>query len=202
MDGEKIFIRLVRCFLAMMAVLMVIGCEVVEDTATYNISGSVTIYGTDDVLAYETIKMTGASTASTSTDANGDFSFTGKENGTYTVILYSTEYTFNPVSTVVVVNGANITNTNFVATSTGGNSTYGISGTVTGTKLEGVKITLGGSTQKGTAMTDEDGTYSFSNLVDGGNYTVTPSLSGYTFTPTSTEVTISGADVTDINFEE
>jgi hypothetical protein len=181
---------------------MVIGCEVVEDTSTYDISGSVTVYGTDDVLAYETIRMTGASTASTTTDTNGDFSFTGQANGTYTIIPYSTEYTFNPVSTVVIVNGANITNTNFVATSTGGNSTYGISGTVTGSKLEGVKITLGGSTQKGTTMTDEDGIYSFSNLVDGGTYTVTPSLSGYTFSPTNMEVTISGANVTDVNFEE
>ena len=87
-----------------------------------------------------------------------------------------------------------------MATSTGGNSTYSISGTVTGNVQEGVKITLGGDTQKGTAIIASDGTYSFSNLVNGGNYTVTPSLTGHTFTPTSTDVTVSAADVT-INFE-
>jgi hypothetical protein len=89
-----------------------------------------------------------------------------------------------------------------MATSTGGASTYSISGTVTGNVQAGVKITLGGDTQKGTTVTAKDGTYIFENLVDGGNYTVTPSLSGYTFTPTSTDVTISGANVADTNFEQ
>jgi hypothetical protein len=201
MNREKFSTQLLLYFLVM-AVLIVIGCKIVEETSIYNISGSVTVYGTGDALEGSTVNLTSASTASTTTDSNGDFSFTGQEDGTYTIIPYSTEYTFNPVSTVVIVNGANITNTNFVATSTGGASTYSISGTVTGDMQAGVKITLGGDTQKGTTVTTKDGTYIFENLVDGGNYTVTPSLSGYTFTPTSTDVTVSGANIAYTDFEE
>lgn len=199
MNREKYFTQFLSCFVVMMF-LMVIGCGVEDDT-TYNISGTVTVYGTGAALDNSTIKLTGAATDSTTTDSSGNFNFISLPNGTYTVTPSSTSYTFDPVSSVVVINGANITVTNFVATSTGGNPTYSISGTVTGSVQEGVKITLGGDTQKGTAITASDGTYSFSNLVDGGNYTVTPSLAGHTFTPTSTEVTVSGADVTDTNFE-
>lgn len=200
MNKGKNFNQLLVYFSVMMF-LMVTGCGI-EDNTNYKISGTVTIYGTEAALDNLTIKLTGAATDSTTTDSSGNFSFTSQANGTYTVIPSSTIYTFDPVSSVVVINGANITVTNFVATSTGGNSTYSISGTVTGNMQEGVKITLGGDTQKGTAITASNGTYSFSNLVDGGNYTVTPSLTGYTFTPTSTDVTVSGADVTDTNFDE
>jgi hypothetical protein len=199
MNRKKNSTQLLVYFLVMMF-LMVIGCSSKDDDAIYSISGSVTKSGTDDAFANVTVNLTGTSTASTTTDTNGDFSFTGQTNGTYTVTPSFTNYTFNPVSKVVVVSGANITDTNFVATSTGGNSTYSISGTVTGTVQAGVKITLGGDTQKGTAITATDGTYIFENLVDGGNYTVTPSLTGYTFTPSTMDVTLSGANVTDTNF--
>lgn len=198
MNKGKNFNQLFIYFLVIVF-LMVTGCDI-EDNTNYKISGTVTVYGTEAALDNLTIKLTGAATDSTTTDSSGNFNFTSQSNGTYTVIPSSTVYTFDPVSSVVVINGANITVTNFVATSTGGNSTYSISGTVTGNVQEGVKITLGGDTQKGTAIIASDGTYSFSNLVDGGNYTVTPSLTGHTFTPTSTDVTVSAADVT-INFE-
>jgi hypothetical protein len=198
MNREKISTQLLAYFLVMMF-LMVIGCSSKDDDAIYSISGTVTVYGTGTALEGVTVNLTGAATASTTTDSSGNFSFTNRANGTYTVIPSSSTYTFNPVSAVVVVSGANITATNFVATSTGGADTYSISGTVTGAVQAGVKITLSG-TQKGTAETKADGTYIFENLVDGGTYTVTPSYAGYTFKPTSTDVTLSGADVTDTDF--
>jgi hypothetical protein len=198
MNRGKIFIQLVLYFLLMMF-LMVTGCTSKDDTAIYTISGTVTTYGTGTALEGVTVNLTGAATASTTTDSSGNFSFTNQANGTYTVTPSLTNYTFDPVSTVIVVSGADISNTNFVATSTSGNPTYSISGTVTGAVQAGVKITLSG-TQKGTAETKADGTYIFENLVDGGTYKVTPSLAGYTFKPTSKDVTLSGADVDDTDF--
>jgi hypothetical protein len=62
---------------------------------------------------------------------------------------------------------------------------YAISGQVTlsGSGMSGVALTLSGS-QSGTATTDNSGNYSFTEAA-GANYTVTPSLSGYTFSPPS-----------------
>jgi hypothetical protein len=64
------------------------------------------------------------------------------------------------------------------------NNSYTISGQITlsGAGLSGVTVTL--STGP-TATTNSSGNYSFSNLPT-GTYTVTPSRSGYIFTPSST----------------
>ena len=77
---------------------------------------------------------------------------------------------------------------------------FSISGTVTlnGLGLQGVNITLSGATSN-TTSTTTDGTFSFANLTD-GSYTITPNLDGYTFNPTSITVTISGANVSGIDF--
>ncbi len=65
-------------------------------------------------------------------------------------------------------------------------SSYTISGQVTDSNnnaLNGVTMTLSGS-QSGTTTTNAGGQYSFS-VTAGGNYTVTPSQSGYIFSPSS-----------------
>ncbi len=80
----------------------------------------------------------------------------------------------------------------------GGTTTYSISGTVSGATASGVTINLTG-TATATTTTATDGTYSFSGLAN-GSYTVTPSKTGYTFSPTSASVTISGANQTGKNF--
>jgi hypothetical protein len=75
--------------------------------------------------------------------------------------------------------------------------TYSVSGTITlsGSGLSGVTVTAGASS----GTTNSSGAYTISGLAN-GTYTVTPSLSGYTFSPTSQSVTVSGANVTGINF--
>ncbi|HEV2352239.1 MAG TPA: choice-of-anchor D domain-containing protein [Terriglobia bacterium] len=62
--------------------------------------------------------------------------------------------------------------------------TYNISGQITlnATGLSGVAVALTGDLTTSTT-TDASGNYSFSGLAAGGNYTVTPSLKGYIFTP-------------------
>lgn len=67
-----------------------------------------------------------------------------------------------------------------------------IEGTVitnNGSPLEGVTLTL--KEVSGSVTSDTDGKYAFTDL-DDGTYTVTPSLAGYTFVPSSQVVTING----------
>ncbi|MGA3282549.1 MAG: hypothetical protein ABSD50_16390 [Smithella sp.] len=73
-------------------------------------------------------------------------------------------------------------------------TTYSISGAVNGTVAANVAITLSGTSAANTT-TASDGTYSFSGLAN-GSYIVTPSLTGYSFSPSSTGVKINGADGT------
>jgi hypothetical protein len=66
--------------------------------------------------------------------------------------------------------------------------------------MQGVTITLTttGSTSPAT-VTDANGHYSFTGLTN-GQFTLTPSISGSTFTPASLTVTISGSDLTGKDF--
>jgi CarboxypepD_reg-like domain len=79
-------------------------------------------------------------------------------------------------------------------------STYSMSGTVSGSAPSGVTLTLTGA-GTGTTVTDTNGTYTFTALPN-GSYNVVPSLSGYSFAPVSTAVTISGANVTAVSFTQ
>ncbi|MCL5277586.1 MAG: fibronectin type III domain-containing protein [Deltaproteobacteria bacterium] len=82
------------------------------------------------------------------------------------------------------------------------NITYSISGTVSGAISQGVTMTLNGGgsgTGSRTVMTNENGNYSFSGIAN-GTYTITPSLSGYTFTPSNSQQSINGASISNVNF--
>ncbi|MBI5632218.1 MAG: DUF1566 domain-containing protein [Nitrospirae bacterium] len=83
----------------------------------------------------------------------------------------------------------------------GGQSGSLISGTVTanGAGVNNVTMTLSGAISQ-TTITVSDGTYSFSGLPD-GTYTITPSLAGYAFSPSSQTVNIAGASVPGQDFE-
>ena len=67
-----------------------------------------------------------------------------------------------------------------------------ISGQVTwsGSGLSGVTMALSGASSA-TTTTDNVGNYTFTGL-DNGSYTVTPSKTGFTFSPTSSQQTVSG----------
>jgi hypothetical protein len=159
-----------------------VTATVTTGTATYSISGNIT--GATSV----TVACTGK--PNVTTDGSGNYSFTGLANGTYTITPSKTGYTFAPTSTSVTISGANVTGKNFVGTAT--TTTYSISGTVSG--ATSVTVACTGQTSVTTS-----GAYTFSGLAN-GTYTVTPSKSGYTFSPTSTVVTISGANQTGKNF--
>jgi len=75
---------------------------------------------------------------------------------------------------------------------------YSISGTISGSGSSGTTVTLSG-TSNASVTADGSGNYSFPNLSN-GSYTVTPSKSGFTFSPTSQSITVSGGNVTAVNF--
>src|SRR5580658_825330 len=72
--------------------------------------------------------------------------------------------------------------------------TYTISGTITGAGVSGATVALTGAATASTT-TNASGAYSFTGLAN-GSYTANPTLSGYSYTPASTAVTVSGADQT------
>jgi len=77
--------------------------------------------------------------------------------------------------------------------------TYSISGAITPVAGgSGATVTLSG-TATGTTTADSTGSYSFAGLAN-GTYAITPGLTGYTFSPSAQGVTVSGANVTGINF--
>ncbi|MFY9327929.1 MAG: carboxypeptidase regulatory-like domain-containing protein [Georgfuchsia sp.] len=159
----------------------------------HSISGKVS----GDTSSGVTITVTGTATATATTDASGNYSVSGLFDGDYTVTPSKTGYTFTPSGSAVTMSGANVTGKNFTATANAA-PTYAISGAVSGAVLSGVTITLSGD-GSATTTTNSSGNYSFSGRVD-GNYTVTPSLAGYSFTPTSLAANVSGAAVTGKDF--
>lgn len=162
-------------------------------TNTYSISGTIspTAGGSG-----ATVTLSGAATATTTANSSGAYTFTGLANGTYAITPSHTGYTFSPTSQNATVNGANVTGINFTATA---QATYSISGTITPTAGgSGASVALTGPAAANTT-TNSSGSYTFSGLAN-GTFTVTPSNSGYSFTPANQSVTISGANKAGVNF--
>ena len=63
-----------------------------------------------------TVSMTGGSTSSVTTDASGNFTFTGLLNGTYQLTPSKTGTLFSPSSKSITVNGADVAGIAFTAT--------------------------------------------------------------------------------------
>jgi hypothetical protein len=152
---------------------------------TYSITGSISGAGGNGA----TISLSGAATATTTANATGAFSFAGLANGAYTVSVSNTGYIFTPTSQAVTVNGANAT-----ATFSSVARTYSITGTISGTGGNGATVSLSGAATA-TATASSSGAYTFSGLSP-GLYTITPAKTGFGFTPPSSAVTISTANVT------
>ena len=155
--------------------------------ATYSISGQVTSNGSG--LSGVGVALSGASSATAITDANGNYAFTGLFNGSYTVTPSKAVFTFNPASSSQTVSGANMPGVDFIATPAQA-ATYSISGQVTsnGSGLSGVAVALSGA-DSATAITGASGNYAFTGLAN-GNYTVTPSKAGFSFSPASSPQTV------------
>ncbi len=147
------------------------------------ISGSLGAGGANATLTY-----TGGST---SADGSGSYAFTVPYNWSGTVTPSLAGYTFSPT---------NRTYTNVVADQTAQNYTASaITYTISGNAgVAGATLSYTDGTSK-TATSDSDGNYSFTVSYNWSG-TVTPSLAGYTFSPTNLSYTNVLADQTDQNF--
>ena len=159
---------------------------------TYTVSGLVTT-STGVGISGVTLSL-GA--ASSTTDSAGNFSIPNVANASYTLTPSASGYTFSPTNRAVTVSGANVTAQNF--TGTASVSTFSVSGrvaTAASVGINGVTVSTGAAS----ALTNSAGDYTISGLAN-GTYTLTPSLSGYSFSPTSLAATVSGANLTGRNF--
>jgi outer membrane protein assembly factor BamB len=159
---------------------------------TFAVSGRVTISGNG--LAGVAMTLTPGGLSAT-TQADGSYVISGVPYGDYTLTPSLSGYSFTPPTLSVSVTSADVTGQNFTATA----GTRTVSGTVLegGSGLAGVTMTL---TPGGLAATTQaDGTYVIFGVGD-GSYTLTPTKSWYTFTPPNRSVTVSGANVTGMDF--
>lgn len=138
---------------------------------------------------------------SDTTGADGVYTFTGVEVGSYTLTFSGADYVTTSTNVSVVENDPNVTVgvSTIPATS---EQTGTISGTVTGSggNLEGAKIEIVGTTASTgrTATTAANGTYSFTGVFV-GTYTVAVSRDGYVADST-TGVTVTANVTATANF--
>jgi hypothetical protein len=144
---------------------------------TYTLSGRVTEGAAG--LAGANLILTGGQTVTSQTDSNGNYAFPALPAGvTYVIEVSLANYTFTPWSRAYGSLDRNHSDADFART------TYSVSGRITegAAGLGGVSVTLTGG-QTATAQTDSNGNYTFSTVLQGNNYTVTPSLANFVFSP-------------------
>ncbi len=174
-------------------------------SSTYTLSGRVT---TEDGAGLQGVSVTAEGfgwggctppSRTTTTDANGYYAFTetNPPAGQVTITPFKQGYTFSPSSVTVTFNYANIPGQDFTATPV----PHVISGrviTAGGAALPGVTVTLSGAASAST-ITDASGRYAFAGLQN-GTYTITPSMTGSTFTPADRTAIVNYADISGLDF--
>lgn len=91
----------------------VTGQNFTATVLSYTISGTITLNGSG--LPGVTVSLQGTSSNSVTTASDGTYSFTGVQNGLYTVTPSLAGYTFTPANLSVSVNNGNVTGQDFTA---------------------------------------------------------------------------------------
>ncbi|HET6210290.1 MAG TPA: carboxypeptidase regulatory-like domain-containing protein, partial [Jatrophihabitans sp.] len=164
--------------------------------STTALSGRVTDLNSGSGLGGASLSISGPTTASTTADASGNYSFSGIPAGSYTVTGTASGYKARSYTGVTVTSGQTTTQ-NLQLTTTGR-----VTGTVTGAggaALTGATVTLQGGNlpTTDTVTTDSAGKYT-SNWDPIGTYTVTCSAAGYA-SQTATGVSITTGGLTTVN---
>ncbi|OCB75267.1 glycoside hydrolase [Flavobacterium piscis] len=165
----------------------------------YTVGGTV-LNGTTPVSGVTVSATSGTTVLTAVSNASGVYSVAGLTAGlNFTVTAAKSGFSYTPASTVYNAIDANKT-LNFIQGAPIVN--YTVSGTVVNntTPVSGVTVTATSTTGNFTAVTNASGVYSLS-LPSGGNYTVTATLTGQTFTPASTVYTNLVANKT-LNFAQ
>jgi hypothetical protein len=167
-------------------------CEILPapvSQQTWNVSGTISPAAVGNGT---TVTVAGALLTATA-DASGNYTIVGVPNGTYVATPQKAGVTFSPPNRTITVNGSNVSGVDFTQFITSGS----ISGTVS-PPADGAGTTI--SFGESGTVADASGNYTLANVPD-GTFTVIPSKTGYTFTPPSQVVTISGGSAaTGINF--
>ena len=180
---------------------------------TYTITGQISGSGISDLSGVSAClgaaSAPGTCLLTATSSSAGSFAFAGVKPGSYVVSVTKTGWTFNPVSRPVTVTNANPATLQFTASAASPPATYTISGAVTATTGMNVSqigvillaVTSGGSTgaQIASTTTGSGGAFSFAG-VKPGSYVVQPQESGVSFTPPSASVTVTTANVGQVNF--
>lgn len=168
------------------------GADFTGTLIVYDIRGAVATTGGAPMQG---VTITYATGKSVTTDSNGEFWINDIVPGTYTLTPSFLGYSFSPASTQVVLSNADVTGVTFAGTQL----FYSISGLVrtpSGVALPGVTVTYGDGLS---VVTNSSGQYIISGLLP-ATFTLTPSLTEYTFSPTSMQVVLGYASVTGKNF--
>lgn len=162
---------------------------------TFSLSGTITPAAGG---ASSTITLSGSANATITADSGGNYTFTGLAPGNYTITPSKSGYSFTPASQNAIITSANLSGVNFIAASTSP-TRFSLSGTITpAAGGAGATVALSGAASASTTA-DSGGNFSFSGLLT-GNYTVTPTKSGYTFNPSTQNASITTANLTGISF--
>jgi len=146
-----------------------------------------------------TVALAEAPAITTTTDANGDYTLTSADPGTFTVTVTKANHLFTPANRVVTIGAGSRTGVNF----TGLLNSFNITGTVRtpstssgppffntilGEPIPNVAVSVPGQT----VLTDTNGTYRL--VLTNNNYTITAARSGYVFDVPAFGITVTGAD--------
>ena len=159
------------------------GNNFVGRPKTASISGTVTVGGVGK--AGVLVSTSNPPATSTTTDANGNYTFNAIGQGLAVTVTVDTRvYPFSPASQTITVNGQT-TGVNFAAPL----DQYLITGQVgfNGSGIDGVTMTLSGSANA-TTQTDSRGNYSFGPLPANAAYSVTAAKAGHSFVPSVANV--------------
>jgi len=129
------------------------------------------------------------------TDSNGNYTLINAQNGVQTVTPTKASYTFTPISRSVTLNNGSAISQNFIGKI--GINLIGRISTAGAVALPGVTVSRTGAASS--VVTNAAGYYTFINVLP-GTTTITPSLAGYFFTPTTRVVTAAAVDISNLNF--
>jgi alpha-tubulin suppressor-like RCC1 family protein len=110
------FPSIFRAIIVLSIISVFVGCSGGgSNTSKASISISGTILG--DIQKDVTVSLSGASSATTKTDSNGNYKFTGLVDGSFNVTPSLEGYGFSPICQALNVNGVSLTHIDFTATS-------------------------------------------------------------------------------------
>jgi hypothetical protein len=159
----------------------------------YNVTGRVS--NTNGTALPNVSISRGGGSASVLSNSAGYFTLTNVPPGNHILTPTLAGYGFTPASRNITMSGANLANQNFV-----GSQGYTITGRIATSSslgIAGVTVTRTGG--GAAVLTNSAGYYTLAN-VPNGNYTITPSKPGMTFTPPSKSVSVNGANLANLNF--